>query len=436
LSSCFDSFKGCFQRQTSNVSTQAYHYLEGLFKSEKNRANCTAIAESLGQLNSQALNHVLTESPWDHKDVLGELADKVDALLINQDDVGLLIDEVGFRKKGKHSACVGRQYLGCLGKQDNGQVAVVAGLSSGAHYCPVDIELFMPQSWQEDINRRLKAKIPCSIAHRSKPEMALTMIEKLKLRSINFNYVGFDALYGSSYPLLKALDKIHVKFIGDVRENINMSLEPITFSLPDKKQGQKGRKFKHKQIDQQLVTTKAYMESLTNGDFELIAFRDGTKEKVKASFHRRKVWVAINNEESLGLELIIRKNLDGTVKYSLSNMGQLPLVQIAKRQGQRVFVERIFEEGKNQIGMGDYQVRSWSGFHKHMTLCFLAFYYLCEQKVKYEKDIKLTAPVIRKLVASTIVSRWESQDATIENCLNWLNQYQRQIERNLVTGYG
>lgn len=360
----------------------------------------------------------------------------MNSLLGNQDDIGLLVDEVGFRKKGKYSACVGRQYLGCLGKQDNGQVAVVAGLSAGTHYCPVAIELFMPKVWEEDVDRRLKAKIPLSITHRSKPEMALTMIEGLKLRGINFNYVSFDALYGSSYSLLKRLDNQQIKFIGDVRENINICMEPITFSLPIKKQGQKGKKFKHKQIEQQLVTTKAYMESLTNEDFELIAFRDGTKEKIKANFHRRKVWIATDKEESFELELIIRKDIDGTIKYSLTNMGQLPLLQIAKRQGQRVFVERIFEEGKNQIGMGDYQIRSWAGFHKHMTLCFLAFYYLFEQKVKYEKEIKLTAPVIRKLVASTIISRWESTDATIENCLKWLNQYQRQINPNLGIGYG
>jgi SRSO17 transposase len=103
------------------------------------------------------------------------------------------------------------------------------------------------------------------------------------------------------------------------------------------------------------------------------------------------------------LQLIIRKDLDGKLKYSLANMHQESLLTIAKRQGQRVFVEKIFEEGKNQIGMGDYQVRSWTGFHRHMTLCFLAFYYMTYQKIKYRSDVTLTAPIIRKLVASTFI---------------------------------
>lgn len=107
------------------------------------------------------------------------------------------------------------------------------------------------------------------------------------------------------------------------------------------------------------------------------------------------------------------------------------LKKIVQRQGQRVFVERIFEEGKNQIGLGDYQVRSREGFHKHMTLCFMAFYYIAYQKVKHGETIPLTAPVIRKLVASTITSRWENLEETMDHCLKHLYAYRRQIQRNL-----
>ena len=106
------------------------------------------------------------------------------------------------------------------------------------------------------------------------------------------------------------------------------------------------------------------------------------------------------------------------------------LEQLAARQGQRVFVERIFEEGKNQMGMGDYQVRSWEGFHKHITLCFLAFYYVALQKKQYDEDLPLTASSIRKLVASTIISRWESLDTTIEICIRQLARYHCQIQQN------
>ncbi|MCH7411827.1 IS701 family transposase, partial [Belliella sp. DSM 111904] len=355
------------------------------------------------------------------------------SLLSGSGETALLIDEVGFRKKGRHSACVGRQYLGCLGKQDNGQVAVVGGLSSGSHYCPVDVELFMPKSWDCDLQRRKNAGIPDHIAHRSKTDMALEMILDLQSRGISFDYVGFDSLYGSSSQLIGRLDKAKIPFIGDVRENINVYLSEPKFAIPAAEKGKRGRKPKLLKADIQTVSLKEHMETLQSEEFTEIAFRDGTKQKIRALFHQKDVWVKTDDHvcKALKLQLIIRKDIDGTTKYSFCNMHEDTLTKIAQRQGQRVFVERIFEEGKNQIGLGDYQVRSWEGFHKHMTLCFMAFYYIALQKVNYDETLPLTAPVIRKLVASTISSRWENLESTMDYCLKHLYAYRRQIQRNL-----
>ncbi|MCH7409819.1 transposase, partial [Belliella sp. DSM 111904] len=112
-------FQGFFQTRTHPVFHRALSYIRGLFKSEKNRANCSSIADSLGELDHQSLNHLLSNSPWDYTQVLHEISQSTSSLLSGSGETALLIDEVGFRKKGRHSACVGRQYLGCLGKQDN-----------------------------------------------------------------------------------------------------------------------------------------------------------------------------------------------------------------------------------------------------------------------------------------------------------------------------
>jgi SRSO17 transposase len=85
-------------------------------------------------------------------------------------------------------------------------------------------------------------------------------------------------------------------------------------------------------------------------------------------------------------------------------MLNLELDELVKRQGQRVFIERIFEEGKNKVGMGDYQARSWDAFHKHLANCFIGLYYIFHQKITNREKIQLTAPKIRKLVASSIMS--------------------------------
>lgn len=426
-------FSKLFQTRTHQVYDKAFCYIRGLFKSEKNRANCTSIADSLGELDHQQLNHLLSESPWSYQEVLEDISERVNQLFSHRQEVGLLIDEVGFRKKGDYSACVGRQYLGCIGKHDNGQVAVVSGLSSGKHYCPINVRLFMPESWENDTVRRDKAKIPDHIRHQSKPQMALQMIKEAKARGVGFDYVGFDALYGSSIELITTLDEEQIFFIGDVRDNLQVFTTFPGFYTPQTQKVRRGRPSKRCKTDQRSISLRKYMESLNHDDFEKIVFRDGTRQKIKAWFHKQEIWICTDHERgtTLRLQLIIRKDLDGTVKYSFCNMHESSLLQIAQRQGQRVFVERIFEEGKNQIGMADYQVRSWSGFHKHMTLCFLAFYYIASQKILYENDLPLTAPVIRKLVASTIISKWESIDTTIELCLGHLRSYHTQISRNL-----
>ena len=118
-------FQGFFQTHTHPVFHRALSYIRDLFKSEKNRANYTSIADSLGELDHQSLNHLLSNSPWDHTQVLHEISQSTSSLLPGPGETVMLIDEVGFRKKGRHSACLGKQYLGCLGKQDNGRGAFV-----------------------------------------------------------------------------------------------------------------------------------------------------------------------------------------------------------------------------------------------------------------------------------------------------------------------
>ena len=135
LEQVLNPFKNLFLTTTHPVSQKPFSYLRGLFKSEKNRANCTAISDSLRELDHQSLNHLFTESPRSHSKVPEALSLKAGELFKEDQEVALLIDEVGFRKKGKHSACVGR------------------------HYCPVDRRLFMPESREDDHYRRKKAKI-------------------------------------------------------------------------------------------------------------------------------------------------------------------------------------------------------------------------------------------------------------------------------------
>src|SRR5690606_2117978 len=139
-----EKFNEVFQSRTHHFQDRALRYIEGLFKCPKGRANCYYMGEHLDGNAGQGLHHLLTQSPWSHSQLFKLIQGEANAIFKKHGQgCYLLIDEVGFRKKGSLSACVGRQYLGCIGTHDNGQVAVASALSVGQFYCPIDIRLFM-----------------------------------------------------------------------------------------------------------------------------------------------------------------------------------------------------------------------------------------------------------------------------------------------------
>lgn len=347
---------------------------------------------------------MLSHSPWSYQELFDRIF-KYSLKLLNarKDPVYLLIDEVGFRKKGKHSACVGKQYLGCIGKQDNGQVAVTAALSSGNFYVPVEMELFMPKDWSTNSKRREKAGIPSCVKAMTKPDIALKMILKMAKKIKALEFVVFDALYGSSTEFLSSLQKAGIPFIAEVRENITFYLQEPQLFIPIKKKGEKGRKFIHPKPNRKSISARSYMTKLSGKDFQSLQVRKGSKGPIEGHYHRRKVWLHCKHtNQFLPMHLLVRINKDGSHKYSLCYHPQTCSVKrMAVAQAQRVFVERVFEEGKNIAGMGDYQVRSWDGFHKHMAICALTQLYIMEQKIENPED-QITAYDIQQLVNTTI----------------------------------
>jgi len=324
-----------------------------------------------------------------------------------EQDVGtaLLVDEVSFRKKGKYSACVDRQYLGSLGKVDNGQVAVCLALSKGTIFSPINIKLFMPESWQENYEKRHRCHIPEKEKHISKPKMALNMIQEAKNRGIKFDYVNFDSLYGSSYESLLALENESISFIGDVKSNHTICIS--------------------NDLTKEIRLTD-YLQTLNDKDFQKITIRQGTKERVAAYFHQKSVKIKVKDKAVLVLELLIRKDKDGTIKYSFTNMDD-DTETLAIRQGQRIFVEQNFKESKSQVGMGDYQTRSWRGFHAHMTMCCLAMLFIA--KVKAENiEMELTAPQIQKAVASAIYAMSYDPKYALDIIIEQYLRYKKQKE--------
>jgi len=377
---------------------------------------------------------MLTKSPWEYLDLFKAITKRSIRLLRSQKKrIYILVDEVGFRKKGNYSACVGNQYIGSIGKNDNGQVAVTAGLSSEAFYCPVMMELYMPKSWQNDQERREKAGIPPDKKSESKSIMALSMIKALfKKLSTDVECVVFDSLYGYNIDFLYQLVRLKIPFVGDVKGKLAVYVTEPEMKVPP--WSGKGPKFYKERPTGESILIEHYLEGLRDKDFTLLTVRNGTKGIIQSWYHRRKVWILHEPSNSLiPLNLLIRKTTDGEIKFCLGffNNQKVTLLRMAKAQAQRAFVERIFEEGKNILGMADYQTRRWNGFHRHMALCSLALLFLMEQKITLQSFTgRITAYQLQCLICATIPIL-DSVDQVIERLAKQIPQYQKQIENQL-----
>lgn len=368
-------FSPFFQTQTRDNSEIAAHYLNGLIQAPKK--NMERMEEKVPETNEQALQHFVTNSPWDERAVLNQVATEGNKLLGGKDDSCLVIDETGLVKKGKKSVGVIRQYCGRTGKIDNCQVAVFAALVSGDKSLPIDFRLYLPKEWTDDIPRCLDAGIPANkIQFKSKCQQAIEMVKMARENGVKFNWVGADAGYGKDPGFLGDLFDLGLTFVADVQKN-----QTIYFSNPAK------------QSEAQSQTVEKWVEQQVESAWQTVTVRESTKGKLIFDYLHTKVWVKSSHEKTFRqVRLIVRRNHEGKddLKFSVSNApDSVSLQRLAYMQGQRFWIERAFEDSKGSLGMSDYQLRKWRGWHHHMTLVLLAHLFLLRERLENAESYPL-----------------------------------------------
>ena len=164
------------------------------------------MAEVVPDSDDQVLQHFLSNSSWDERGVMDQVALEADELLGGREDSALLIDETAFTKKGGKSVGVARQWNGRLGKVDNCQVGVFGALCSGSASTLIDTRLYLPQKWVKDKARCRAAKIPLeSRRFRSKVDLALEMVQASRRLGVRFQWVIADGGYGKEPRFLRTL---------------------------------------------------------------------------------------------------------------------------------------------------------------------------------------------------------------------------------------
>jgi SRSO17 transposase len=360
--------------------------------------------------NSQSLNHFISNSPWGFNNLFSKIASYFVKMLPTfwLDDLCLAIDESSFPKKGNKSVGVAHQYCGQLGKIANCQVGVFASLICRNLYCLIFAMLYLPKKWckTKDSNIPKERK-----EYKSKIDLALEIILHVKsVLKIPFKWVCFDSFYGRDTELLFTLNQSQIKFVADIPKDTNIYLKEPKLYLPVKK-GKRGRKTTRYAVKGRTSKVSNIALKVKNSQYTEIQLRENSDgKKIKARFYICQSYIILKSK-GLVMEvvLIIRKDEDGSVKYALSNAIEESLERLAYMHGQRYFIERSFQEAKQQLGMREYQVRGYEGWHKHMAMISLAMLFLQLEKKKYMDldlipSIPLLAEIVKILIPQKILS--------------------------------
>jgi len=432
LESYIAEYEHIFRSKTKRFFDTAKTYCRGIFMSEL--CNIERISEKMSSDYHQ-MQHFITESPWDHRELIDKAALDVSGSLPNRKLTGLIIDESGWEKKGEKSVGVSRQYCGNVGKVCNCQVAVFGALSNGDFASMVDARMYLPQEWCEDWARCEEAGIPEeSRRFKKKWEIGIDIIEHQKSLDSSFDYVGADGYYGNSIEFAEAIEAKGYVYMLDIHSNLTIYFEESEVGIPPAK-GKRGRKPSKEQPIAEGMRADKYMSELKESDWIPVEVRNTAKGKLKGDYHFRTVYIFDeDNHRMLRRLLVIRRTMtkqgDYEYKYSFTNanLEQYTEEGIAYMQAQRFFIEHCIKENKQILGMDEYQTRKWLSWHHQIALNLLLSTFILKEKLYCFDDLPLlSARDIKRFIIFKLY-RQMTEDDMIDQMFK--RHYQRQKDIN------
>src|SRR5438067_2596317 len=340
----------------------------------------------------QALQQFVNQSPWDEQAVLRTYRRLLAASLADTAGV-IVIDDTGFAKKGRHSAGVGRQYSGTLGKTDNCQVAVSLHYAAPRGDYPLALRLFLPETWTSQPERMQAVRVPAETqVPCTKGGIALDLLDQVRAEGLAHQAVVADADYGLSVTFRRDLEDRHEQYVVGIAGKEAVFSEPPTWAAgPDTQRGRPPTRRYVPTDTPQPVIVKQLAESLERTP---LSWRQGTKGPLHAEFAWVRVWPAhrwqhgraaddVPDLESEARWLLVEWRTDGSIRYALSNLpAETPLVHAVELWKSRWHVEQGYQQLKEELGLDHFEGRSWPGLHHHATICFLAYGFLTLERLR------------------------------------------------------
>ncbi len=380
-----EQFKDCFIR--SEQFLNAIAYMKGLSGEKIVKTIETIAIAILGISKVRSMQHFFTGANWE----VNKLVKRNQELLaakISAPEGMFTLDSSEIAKKGKDSAGVGPQYCGSLGKIANCQSGVYLGYCSDKGYGLLGQQLYVTQPWfePEHAERREKTRFPENLVFKTKIEIASELLEQAeKNSSFQGHWVGMDSTFGADSAFREAVGEKYY-YLASVRsDTLLWTKVPQLFCPPYKGRGPRPKKMKPS--PEPLPVAKIAQDSSLR--WETINLGEGAKGPIIAQFTRLRV---VEHKGGLPLSelwLLLRMNADGEIKYMLSNAPlEMPFEELVKASRMRWTIEQLFHEGKSYLGLDEYEMRSYPGWHRHMALVNVTMHFLLT--VRLEFGVKIT----------------------------------------------
>lgn len=351
--------------------------LDGERKSIEPLSHRVTLPEGLSSSDpEQALQQFVNQSPWDHRAVLRRYRAHLARTFASPDGI-FLFDDVSFPEQGTHSAGVQRQYCGALGKRANCQVAVsVHYVSPHGHY-PLDVHLYLPDSWLARKKRLDKAGVPKDQRRsRAKPEIALELLDRVRAEGLTGRSVVADAGYGVSKAFRDGLEQRGLRYmVGATGELVAFAAEP-TWDRSDT--SGPGRPRTRPRLAPGSPPPVPLSELAGRLPRRKVTGREGANGMLSGRFARARVWPghgwATGECADAGpVWVLLEEQPDGALKYALSNLprdtSRIAAVRLWKS---RWPVEQGYQQLKEELGLDHFEGRSWRGSHHHAAMAVLA----------------------------------------------------------------
>jgi SRSO17 transposase len=358
----------------SEPRARSFAYLQGLL-SGCERKNGWQLAEWMEEVAPYRVQHLLDRARWDANAARDQLRDYVLEELSSPDAV-LIVDETGFLKKGRHSAGVKRQYTGTAGRIENSQVGVFLCYGSDKGAALVDRELYIPQEWAVDQERRRAAGIPETVEFATKPELARRMIGRALDSGATAAWVAADEVYGHDSKLRRFLEGRQMSYVLAVASDQRLwqsdfmqhRVDAIALSLPASRWKRLSAGFGSK--GERLYDWALMQLSKQDGWTRALLVRRSIEEKPECAYY-----------------------------LCYAPTGKDTIETLVRVAGQRWLIEQSFETAKGECGLDHYEVRHWHGWYRHITLSMLAHAVLSVLRARGEKNSRRASAAQRTRTA-------------------------------------